>query len=250
MYAWRWLARAFTGTFGVVSTLATFAGAAAIVVASLVPGVPPTLTDLRWQVGSLLLAVLGWRLVAAPYWLHRDLDRTRMRLERENEALRARTVILRPLFRREKPFWMPEERRFRVGILNEGTAAAENVQVHLVAILPTNPLPSDPLPSPIGHKGGGTDRVTINPGATGLFDLIHDVSVGSAPGLITARGPRTLQIYLEQAGELLFVLDPETRYEFVTRASAANASGPIEARFAVRHPRGGQLEVELLDKVG
>lgn len=239
--------RAFSGTFGRVSTLATFAGVVAIMVASVVPAAPPLLTDLRLQVGLLLLAVLGWRLIAAPFWIHRDAERVLKQLEHENDVLRVRRAVLRPLFRRERPFWIREERRFRVGVLNDGEAAAENVKVHLVDILPTNPLGRDPLPSPIGRKGGGTERVTINPGAMDYFDMIQDVSVAdSSPGFITTRGPRTVAVFLEQAGEIQFELDPDTRYEFVTSVSASNAASPVEARLLVRHPRGGQLEVDLI----
>ena len=65
-YAWTCVRRAISGTFGIVSTLVTFVGVLAVATVSVVPAAPPRLTDLRLQVGLLLLVVVVWRLVAAP----------------------------------------------------------------------------------------------------------------------------------------------------------------------------------------
>ena len=245
-YVWRWLVRAISGTFGAVSTLATFTSVLASIVVSFVPEAPPRLADVLLQVTVLFGVVLGCRLIAAPYWMHRDVEAHLRRLAQENETLRTPHASLTPLFRHERPFWIAPDRLYRVGVRNDGEAVAERVRVRFIDILPINPLDSDPLPSPIGRKGGGTDRVTINPGETDYFDLIQDVSVGDVPGFITQCGPRTLELYLEQASHVQFELDPATRYEFVLSVTAANAE-PASVRFSVRHPLDGELEVVLAD---
>src|SRR5690242_6372746 len=96
-YLAAWLRRATSGTAGIVSTIATFAGAAAVAFATL-PNVPQWITDLRWQTIAVTLLVAPGRLVLAPYWMHRDIERQLDQLRQQNQILGARRVKLEPRF--------------------------------------------------------------------------------------------------------------------------------------------------------
>ena len=161
---------------------------------------------------------------------------------------------LQMVFRHEPPTWIEEERRYRIGVHNSGDIAAENVEVKLNSIKPTNPLPVDVLPSRLGRKGGGTDNCRINPGATDYFDVLTRVrkehhrpnQSNSAIVVIGVSGPRTLELWTESHSGQNFELDPDTEYELAVEVFASNAQ-PLSRRFKLRHRLGSEVELELAE---
>lgn len=177
-FYWKWVWLTVRQAPGISDLWAgIIAAVAAFVVTRLVPEWTSVMSDLAWQIPlAVFAAVFLVRLLLAPYWIYLELQRGTDRiigeLSAENRALRDARADLEFRFRHEPPYEPRDIAYRRVGVHNSGPATAEDVEVRLLSITPSNTLPDYLLPLVVTWKDGGTQR-RIAPGQEQALDVLY-----------------------------------------------------------------------------
>jgi hypothetical protein len=198
-------------------------------------------SSVGWLLGlstgpALLVASIGTITAAGLVYRHgKEVWTTdTAKLSAELDDLRSRRASLEIVFARKHPMWWEEQKWYRIGVLNRGPAAADEVEVRLEEMTP-NLLPFDVLPSLLGIKGSKTERCQINPGKTEYWDVVSQTDDGVA--LWTREG---------KGQEFHPTNDSDYQTRLLIRVTSANAE-PLKASFLLRKEPHEPLQLSRLN---
>ncbi len=104
----------------------------------------------------------------------------------ENDKLNDTRAFISVKWQKVHPYFWPQW-GYRIGVWNEGPAAADHVEVMLDSISPQPTMDSNVLPALLGHKDGYCtgDHCSINKGREHSYDLLNRRSTPGVWGLLT-----------------------------------------------------------------
>ncbi len=178
-YYYKWIKLAFPRPWAWANGTAGFISICAAIIIRSNPKWESTLVDLGWQIPLVFFVGLtGWRLLAAPYWIHQKLEGENIKLKEAERA--SQEISLEILFDPADSTYITPEvqmrpKRFRVCVRNTSMKTAENVIAKLTRIS-SYPQDMGILPITLREKDVAepySSSFTINPQDNKFIDVLQ-----------------------------------------------------------------------------